>query len=406
MIPDQRRSPTSITVGFAFAGVLPTAGFRSSAREGSTLQISRSRARYVSPLLKVGRSSSSFSNGFHGNSLFSPLNIRSGTFHKLRNATLVTMRLDRVVIAGGTGFVGTRLVEKLVSNGSSVVVLTRRPPSTGASSGIKYVRWNPTAPSTSERDSVWIDEISGADSVINLCGESIATRWTPAKKKQIRDSRLNPTNALVSALGKLTQKDRPKSLINASAVGYYGDDVAPSKVLTEGSQPGDDFLAKLCDEWERSANAAREIADVRVCIMRLGIVLGLEGGALAKMVPAFQAFVGGPLGSGRQWFPWVHVDDVVNALITAAENESYQGVFNCVAPNIVSMNEMANSLGRALNRPAFLPVPDFVLQILLGEASSFLLKGQQAVPQRLTDSGFQFEFRDIDSALQNIVNKS
>lgn len=316
------------------------------------------------------------------------------------------MGLDRVVIAGGTGFVGTRLVEKLVSNGTSVVVLTRRPPPTGTASGIKYVRWNPAAPSTSDEDPAWIADISSADSVINLCGESIATRWTPAKKKQIQDSRLNPTNALVSALERVAQKDRPKSLVNASAVGYYGDDVPPSKVLIESSQPGDDFLAKLCEEWERSANAARERADVRVCILRLGIVLGLDGGALAKMVPAFQAFVGGPLGSGRQWFPWVHVDDVVNALITTAENDSYQGVFNCVAPNIVSMNQMANSLGRALNRPAFLPVPDFVLQILLGEASSFLLKGQQAVPQRLIDSGFQFEFRDIDNALQNIVNKS
>lgn len=316
------------------------------------------------------------------------------------------MALDRVVVTGGTGFVGSRLVHKLVTTGTRVTILTRAPPSPRsrvANDLVDYAGWGA---GTGGDPATLTSVLSGADAVINLCGASIATRWTPATKRAIRSSRIDATNSLVSACEALGPDARPRALVSVSGVGYYGDAVPHARVLSEADGPGDDFLARVCVDWERAAAEAERRAGLRVAILRLGIVLGREGGALAKMLPAFRAFVGGPLGSGRQWFPWVHVEDVVNALVVAAGDDAYEGVFNCVAPNVVSMNGMADALGRALNRPALVPVPGFALQLLLGEASSFLLAGHHAIPERLSENGFQFEFRDIDAAMRDIVLKS
>lgn len=315
------------------------------------------------------------------------------------------MTLDRVVIAGGTGYIGTRLADKLEANGTSVVILTRRDPSTptdGLPPRAQHVQWDPLEATPGS----WVDELRGADAVINLCGESIVTRWTPDAKQRIRASRLQPTEVLASALERLQPQDRPRCLVNASAIGYYGKDVPHDLVLDEAAPPGSGFAAELCADWEHAADAARAHARVRVVTMRIGIVLGSGGGTLAKMVPVFRAYLGGPIGSGRQWFPWIHMDDAVNALYEAVNNDEFVGPLNCVAPNLVSAKHMADSLCRVLNRPAWFYVPEFVVRLLLGEeAAAFLVSGPHVVPKKLIDSGFKFRFDDIDAALDSIAHE-
>ena len=267
----------------------------------------------------------------------------------------------RVAIAGASGLIGTELAKALEARGDSVVKLPR-----GSA------------------------EIAGADAVVNLAGASVAgKRWSAEYKKEILDSRVQTTRRLVEA--------RPPILINASAVGVYGG--RGDEELDESAAPGDDFLASVCVAWE--AEAAK--APGRVVMLRTGVVLSKRGGALQQMLPPFRAFVGGPIGSGRQWFPWIHIADEIGAILWSIDHASISGPVNLVAPGIVTMKGFADALGRALHRPALFPVPAGPLKLLLGEFAGELLKGQRAVPRKLLESGFKFRFPDLDGALQDLL---
>jgi uncharacterized protein (TIGR01777 family) len=274
----------------------------------------------------------------------------------------------RVVVAGASGLIGAQLGRALRERGDELVALPR----------FRSAPWS----------------LEGADAVVNLAGASVGgKRWTPAYKKEIEESRVLTTRALVEAIAKAPRK--PRVLVNASAVGYYGG--RGDEVLEEVAAPGADFLANVGRQWEAEAQRA----SVRSVQVRTGIVLSAKGGALEKMLPPFKAFVGGPIGSGKQWFPWIHLDDEVAAILWCIDRD-LTGAVNLVSPGIVTMKEFAKALGRALHRPSWAPVPAAPLRVLLGEFASALLEGQRAVPRKLLDSGFRFRFQDVDSALRDL----
>ncbi len=296
-----------------------------------------------------------------------------------------------VVIAGGTGFVGRALAKKLAESGHRVTVLSRRA-GTSPLPGIEVVQWHPTRPEPAL--------FSGKDAVVNLAGESIAIgRWTTERKQRIIDSRVEPTRGLVAALEAAGTK-RPSVLVNASAVGYYGP--RGNEDLDEEAPPGNDFLARVCVAWEREAQAA-EALGVRVVRARLGMVLGPDGGLLSKILPAFRLGLGGPLGSGRQWLSWVHLDDAVAALLFALEQKTLHSPLNVTSPNPVTNREFARVLGRLLNRPSFMPVPAPVLRLGLGEMADLLLTGQRVLPARLIHLGFRHRFPLLEAALKDVL---
>jgi len=301
----------------------------------------------------------------------------------------------KTVIAGGTGFLGGALRDALVRDGDEVVVLSRSP---GASrqGPARVAAWTPDGTTGS-----WASEIDGADAVINLAGESIAgRRWTAAQKQRILDSRVLATRSLVS--GVQSAKRPPSVLVSGSAVGYYGplDDV----VVKEDRQAGADFLSQVCVQWETEAGRAR--AQTRVVCVRTGIVLERDGGALPKMLPPFWFGAGGPVGSGRQYWPWIHRQDWVDLVRFAIRTPGVSGPLNATAPEPVTNADFATALGRALHRPAFLPTPGFALKILLGEmADALLLSGQRAVPAKAEQLGFRFAYRDVHSALEAIFSR-
>lgn len=311
------------------------------------------------------------------------------------------MVLQSVVIAGGSGFVGSRLATTLVNAGASVTVLTRDVARANIPNGVQARAWSAKPGAASE----WSDVLRRADLVVCLAGESIVSRWDGSGRERIVNSRLDSSSAIVEAVNTLPVEERPQCFIGASAVGYYGFDMG-DRIVEEKDQPGSDFLAKLCVAWEKAGEQAMtEVEGVRAASVRLGVVLGAGGGALSKMIPAFQFFAGGPLGSGSQWVPWVHVDDVVRAIIKIGEDESLSGAFNVTAPNAVSMKEWAASVGRALNRPSLFPVPSIVLKVALGEASCVVLEGQRVAPTRLVNSGFKFEYETVDEAMRAVASE-
>ena len=274
----------------------------------------------------------------------------------------------RVVVSGASGLIGTHLQEALRARGDEPIALPRFG----------------TAP--------W--SVEGADAVVNLAGASVAgKRWTPAWKAEIEESRVRSTRSVVEAIVRAARK--PKVLVNASAVGYYGG--RDDELLDETASPGADFLANVVRQWEAEAQRA----SVRSVQVRTGIVLSKRGGAMEKMLPPFKAFVGGPIGSGKQWFPWIHIADEVGAILWCIDRE-LTGPVNLVAPGIVTMKDFAKALGRALHRPAWAPVPAAPLKLLLGEFAGSLLEGQRAVPKKLLDSGFRFRFPDLDPALRDL----
>lgn len=304
-----------------------------------------------------------------------------------------------IVIAGGSGFVGTRLANALLARGQPVTILTRNS-AASLPAGAKPFVWPADPADTSDLQHC----LAGARAVINLCGRPIATRWSAATREDIVQSRLRSTQALVSAISALGAPDRPDVLVSASGVGFYGFAMPYDARCEEDAPPGDDFLADLSRRWEEMAAGVQK-AGVRSVSLRLGIVLGGEGGALAKMIPAFQLFLGGSLGSGRQWVSWVHVDDAVSGFIKAVEDGGMSGAYNCVAPKAVTMTDFCSALAGALKRPSLFPVPELVLKLALGEASCVLLEGQNAVPKRLSEAGFKFEYGDIDSAMRAVVRQ-
>lgn len=300
----------------------------------------------------------------------------------------------KIAIAGATGFVGSRLVEQLQVQGHQLIILTRSPQQASNRFGqAQIVGYNPL------KSGEWQQSISGCDAVINLAGEPIAEkRWTPAQKRTILESRQIGTQKIVEAIALAAIK--PQVLINASAIGYYG--TSETSKFDETSPAGTDFLAEVCTAWETAAQAA-SASGTRVVIIRLGIVLGENGGALGKMLAPFSAFVGGPIGSGNQWFSWVHRDDVVKLIIKALSDTNMQGVYNATAPSPVTMTEFAQTLGTVMNRPSWLPVPNFALEAMLGEGAIVVLQGQQVVPVQTIAQGFEFQYATLQPALRAIL---
>ncbi|WP_299485572.1 TIGR01777 family oxidoreductase [Acaryochloris sp. IP29b_bin.137] len=303
-----------------------------------------------------------------------------------------------VVVTGATGFVGQRLVERLQEEGHQVLALVRSPDKAAQlfpAQQFPNVEIQGYEPQVSGD---WQKALSGWDGVVNLAGEPlVGDRWTPSRKKEIINSRAVGTQKLVEAIAAV--EDKPSVLVNASAIGFYG--TSETATFDESSGPGNDFLAEVCQTWEKAAQTASD-AGIRLVIFRIGIVLG-NGGALAKMLPPFQMFAGGPIGSGKQWFSWVHRDDLVNLILTALTDTHKSGVYNATAPNPVRMAELCESLGKVLNRPSWLPVPDIALELLLGEAAQLVLEGQNVRPEKTQADGFQYKYETIDSALQQIL---
>ncbi len=302
----------------------------------------------------------------------------------------------RVVVSGGTGFIGRALTASLDGDGHEVIVLSRhRAPAVAP--GAQVVRWRGGA---DDAQGEWRRLVDGADAMVNLAGASLADgRWTETRRRAILESRVRATRALVQAMA--DAGTRPQALVSASAVGYYGP--LGDERVTEAHGPGSDFLAGVCAAWEEEARAA-EALGVRVVLLRTGLVLGRGGGALPRLAMPFRLFLGGPLGGGRQWMPWIHIDDVVGIIRLALERGDMAGPVNVTAPGPVRNREFARALGRALGRPAVLPAPAFALRLALGDmADALLLSGQRAVPERAAKAGYAFRHADLTRALGNLL---
>jgi uncharacterized protein (TIGR01777 family) len=299
----------------------------------------------------------------------------------------------QVVIAGGSGFLGRALTDRLIADGHSVVVVSREAEGTSIGSpNLRAVRWTPDGGAGE-----WAGAIDDADAVVNLAGAGIADkRWTRARKELLLRSRVDSTRSLASALR--TMKTRPPVFIQASAIGFYGS-YDNGGEFNEGSSPGSDFLAGLCVAWEAEAHPISALGS-RVVILRNGIVLSKKGGALAKMLPPFRFFVGGPIASGRQSMSWIHLDDWVRMVIWAIHTPAVSGAINATAPNPVPNAEFSRALGRALHRPSWAPVPAIVLRAMFGEmATDMLIRGQRVVPARTLQLGYQFRYPQIAEAM-------
>ncbi|HYD52307.1 MAG TPA: TIGR01777 family oxidoreductase [Gemmatimonadaceae bacterium] len=294
--------------------------------------------------------------------------------------------LTRVLVSGATGFIGSALVRRLRDEGVAVRRLTRRAPEPGWDDA----RWDPEGQALDPR------ALADVDAVVHLAGEKIDQRWTEARKRALRESRVRSTDLLARAIA--AAPARPRVLVSGSAIGIYGD--RGDELLDERSAPGDDFLSRLAVDWEAAAAPAAD-AGVRVVHPRTGIVLSPRGGALARMLPPFKLGVGGPTGSGRQWFSWIALDDMVSALNYALRSEALRGPMNCTAPSPVRNAEFASALGRALHRPALVPTPPFALSLLFGRemVHATLLASQRAVPRALLDAGYTFRWPELAGAL-------
>ncbi len=303
-----------------------------------------------------------------------------------------------ISITGGTGFVGRRLVASLLQQQHTVMVLTRNLDRArsilGSPQGLELLEYDPLQPQS------WASRLEGTQGIVNLAGEPLAgSRWTPAKKAEIRRSRIEGTQALVQAIQRLEQK--PSVMVSGSAVGFYGPR-ANDQPLTEAADAGSDFLAQICVDWEAAAQPVKDLG-VRLVILRTGIVLGQGGGALDQMVGPFQIFVGGPIGSGQQWLSWIHVEDLVKLIEYALTHTSVEGVINGTAPHPLQMANFCQTLGQVLGRPSWLPVPSLALELLLGEAAQVVLTGQRVLPTKAEAAGFAFTYPELKPALQNIL---
>jgi uncharacterized protein len=304
----------------------------------------------------------------------------------------------RIIITGGTGLIGTELSKSLSADGHEVIVLSRHPEGKDLPDGVRAEKWDgKTAVS-------WGHLADGADAIINLAGENIAgsgtlpARWTKERKERILNSRLDAGNAVVEAVSAATKK--PKLVIQSSGIDYYGN--VPNGIVTEESPAGNDsFLAKVTVPWEAST-AAVEQEGVRRVIIRTGVVLAEEG-SLESMSLPFKLFAGGPVGNGKQWLAWIHIQDVVSAIRFLLENENASGPYNLCAPEPVQYKDFSKDLGAVMGRPAIVPAPAFAMKLALGEAADLVLNGRRAVPKRLSDAGFSFAFPDAKSALQDLL---
>lgn len=296
--------------------------------------------------------------------------------------------MKKVFIAGGTGFIGSSIIPALLKEGYEVQVLVRnKEKAKKLPSSCKVIWGNPT------KSGEWQKYLEETDIAINLAGQNIFSRWTKTYKKLILESRIKSTENIVSSLKKSAL------LINASAVGYYGD--KGDTLVTEDSLPGDDFLAKTCIEWEKRALKAKE-KGAKIIIARVGVVLGTTGGMLPKILPIFKLGLGGTLGKGNQWFPWIHIKDLVSAILFLIKKEK-EGIYNFVSPNPVTNKEFTKTLGKVLKRPTLLPVPVFMMKLIFGELANIITCSIRAYPKNLLELGFKFKFETIEDALKDLI---
>jgi len=299
----------------------------------------------------------------------------------------------RIIITGGSGLIGGALTESLAKDGHEVIVLSRNPAAVkNLPTGARAEKWD------GKSAQGWGQLADGVDAIVNLAGATISERWSDARKKEIRDSRVNAGQAIVEAVK--TAPKKPGVVIQSSAVGYYGP--RGSEEITEESSAGNDFLASICKDWEAST-AELDALGIRRSIIRTGVVLDLNGGALPKMLMPIKMFVGGPIGSGKQYFPWIHVKDEVAAIRFLIDNKQARGVYNLSAPKPLTNKEFTQAIGKVLGRPTFMPVPAFAMQTLFGEMSTLLLDGQREMPRRLVQEGFKFQFADAAAALKDVL---
>jgi len=302
----------------------------------------------------------------------------------------------KIMITGATGLIGRAVCQLLVNEDSQVVVLSRSQPAAIGLSGVSAFRWEPEAESPPAQ--AW----EGVEAVIHLAGEPVAAaRWTDEQKRRIRDSRVKGTRNLVA--GMRVTPSRPKIFISGSAVGFYGH--RGEEILNESSNPGSGFLSDVCVDWEAEAARARELG-VRVAFVRTGVALSPSGGALEKMLTPFKLGLGGRLGSGRQWFPWIHIDDIAGIFHHALMTSTIDGPVNGVAPGIVTNEEFTRELAAVLNRPVFFPVPELALRVLMGEMTEAVLSSQRVVPQVVLDTGYRFKYPNLKPALESLLKPS
>ncbi len=304
----------------------------------------------------------------------------------------------RIIITGGTGLIGAALTRSLLGDGHEVIVLSRNPAKhKGGPEGQTLVQWDGRSAAG------WGEHANGADAIVNLAGEGIADgRWSQTRRKRILQSRLDAATAVMGAMTAATEK--PRVLVQGSAVGYYGPRKAER--IAEEMSPGTDWLSHVVWEWENATAAASRLG-VRRAVARTGVVFSPKGGAFPKMkLPFDLVFAGGPLGSGDQYVPWIHIEDEVRALRFLIENPSAEGAYNLSAPNPVTYKEFASAMGEVMGRTSFMPAPGFALKAVLGDMASILLTGQRVVPTRLLEQGFTFNYPDLEAALRNILNKA
>jgi uncharacterized protein (TIGR01777 family) len=301
----------------------------------------------------------------------------------------------RVIITGATGFIGRALTKELAQGDYEIVALSRNPQIKSELNKISYIEWDAKNPNG------WTDYLDGAYAIVNLAGENIsAGRWTKKRKQTILQSRLNAGKAVVEAVKRVKRK--PKVLVQASAIGYYGS--REDEILEESSAPGSGYLPEVAQKWEFSTKEVESLG-VRHVTIRTGIVLGKSGGALPRLIQPFHFFVGGPLGNGKQWFSWIHLEDEIKAIRFLMKNENLNGAFNLTAPAPLVMKDFCKILGRVMHRPCWLKVPGFALRLILGEmAEALLLTGQRVQPKRLLEAGYKFSYPEAESALSQILS--
>ncbi|MCX7991352.1 MAG: TIGR01777 family oxidoreductase [Proteobacteria bacterium] len=295
-----------------------------------------------------------------------------------------------IFVTGGTGFIGKRLTKVLIGEGHKLYILSRSKAGKTDTDQITYIEGNPIISGD------WQNYIKECDAIVNLVGETIGQRWNDEVKKRIRESRVNSTRNIVSAI----PENKKITLMSTSAVGYYG--FHGDELIDETFPPGDDFLANVAKDWEAEALKAKE-KNARVVITRFGLVLGENGGILEKLIPLFRSFLGGPIGSGKQWFSWVYIDDLVKAYLFLLKSQDLEGPFNITSPQPVRNKDFTKALANALNVFAFFPIPPFAVKLVMGDFADYSIKGQRVIPKRLSELGFKFDTPDIFDALKKVV---